>query len=179
MNLWINAVLYQATWIAAIGGAAGGLWWLGPVCVVLFAAWQLSGTSRRQADALLLLYAVLIGFAVDSAFAASGLIRYGAAVPWPQVAPVWIVALWASFALTLNHSLGYLKAHLRVAALLGAIGAPLAYAAAARVGALVLAAPESTALLVLSGAWALLTPALSVLALRLSAPQPALRGAAR
>ena len=170
MNVWINAALYQATWIAAIGGAARGWWWLGPLCAVLFAAWQLLGSSRNRTDPLLLLYAVLIGFAVDSAFAASGLIQYNAAVPWPQVAPVWIVALWASFALTLNHSLAYLKAHPSVAAALGALGAPLAYVAAARAGALVLAAPQMTTVLVLGAAWALLTPALGLLAQRLGAP---------
>ena len=173
MNLWINAIAYQATWLLAIGGAARGWWWLGLATAVLFAAWQLRGSARHRADAPLLLSAVLIGFAVDSAFAASGLISYRAAVPWPELAPVWIVALWASFALTLNHSLAYLKTHLRLAAVLGAVGAPLAYSAAARWDALTLAAPASTTLLILAAVWGLLTPLLGLLAARLSAPAPA------
>jgi len=177
VNLWINALCYQATWVVAIGGAARGWWWLGPAFAALFAIWQLNSSSRHRADPLLLLYAMLIGFAVDTAFAASGLIHYNAAVPWPHVAPAWIVALWVGFALTLNHSLGYLKAHLRVAAALGALGAPLAYTAAARAGALELAQPATVTLLVLGAAWGVLTPALSLLALRLGEPaHPALRG---
>lgn len=179
MNLWINAACYQATWLVAIGGAARGWWWLGPLVATLFAIWQLRVSLRYRADALLLLYAVLAGFAVDSAFAASGLVSYNAPVPWPQLAPVWIVALWASFALTLNHSLAYLQTHLRLAAALGAIGAPLAYAAAARWGALALVQPATTTLFLLAATWAVLTPALSLLALRLSAPAPALQGVSR
>jgi hypothetical protein len=181
VNLWINAIAYQATWLLAIGGAARGWWWLGPATAAVFALWQLRNSKQHRADARLLLYVVMIGFVVDSAFAASGMISYRAAVPWPELAPLWIVALWASFALTLNHSLAYLQNHLRLAAVLGAIGAPLAYSAAARWEALGLAAPVTNSLLVLAATWALLTPALSVLAARLSTPAvvaPALRGTA-
>jgi len=182
VNLWINALAYQATWLVAIGGAARGWWWLGPLGATLFAIWQLRVSLRHRADALLLLYAMMAGFAVDSTFAQSGLISYNAPVPWPQLAPVWIVALWASFALTLNHSLAYLKTHLILAAVLGALGAPLAYTAAAKWGALSLAQPTSTSLLILAATWAVFTPALSLLAQRLhdgAAPAPLLQGATR
>ena len=181
MNLWINAVCYQATWLAAIGGAARGWWWLGPLMALLFAAWQLRVSLRQRADVRLLGCAMVIGFAVDSMFAQAGLIGYGAAYPWPQLAPLWIVALWASFALTLNHSLAYLQTHLLLAALLGAIGAPLAYSAAARWGALTLIAPTVSTLCALGLAWAVLTPALSLLAQRLhrDPAAPALPGTTR
>jgi hypothetical protein len=179
--LWINALCYQATWLVAIGGAARGWWWLGPLMATLFAVWQLRVSLHHRADAQLLLCAMLAGFAVDSAFAQSGLISYNAAVPWPQLAPVWIVALWASFALTLNHSLAYLKSHLLLAAALGAVGAPLAYTAAERWGALSLMAPSFSTLLILGATWAVFTPAMSLLAQRLSgaAAAPLLQGATR
>jgi hypothetical protein len=38
-----------------------------------------------------------------------------------------MVALWTSFALALNHSLAFLQGKVMLSALLGAIGAPLAY----------------------------------------------------
>jgi Protein of unknown function (DUF2878) len=182
VNFWINAIAYQATWLVAIGGAAHGWWWPGPAIAVLFAAWQLSVSTCRRADLLLIACAVVIGFALDSAFAMHGLIRYGMPVPWPQLAPVWIVALWLSFALTLNHSLNYLKAHLAFAALFGGIGAPLAYLAAERMGALEFAEPATNTLAILAAAWALLAPALCLLASRLDPLKPApvlLRGLSR
>lgn len=168
MKLWINAICYQATWLIAIAGAARGWWWAGPAALALFAAWQLAVSAQRRADIQLLLAAAGIGFVIDSAFAQTGLLGYAASVPWPQLAPIWIVALWMSFALTLNHSLAYLKTHLLLAAALGGIGAPLAYWAAGHAwGALTFPATPWTTLALLALVWALLTPILGRLAQRL------------
>lgn len=169
MTIWINAIFYQATWLAAIAGAGRGWWWAGPAALALFAAWQLAASSQRRADAWLLLCAAAIGFVVDSVFVQSGLLAYAAPLPWPRFAPVWIVALWMSFALTLNHSLAYLKSHLVLAAVLGGIGAPLAYWVAARGWrALTFLTAPATALTALAVAWALLAPALCALARHLT-----------
>lgn len=164
MTLWINALFYQATWVIAIAGAAHGWWWAGPAALAVFAAWQLTVSLQRRADALLLMYAAAIGFAIDSAFAQSDLLSYAAAAPWAHLAPIWIVALWMSFALTLNHSLAYLKTHPRFAAALGGVGAPLAYLAAAHWGALVFPTLFLPALILLSAGWAVVTPVLCRLA---------------
>lgn len=179
MNLWINAIGYQATWFAAIGGAAAGWWWAGPLALILFAAWQLPRSAQRGADARLAGCAAALGFVVDSLFAQTGLLSYSAAVPWPELAPLWIVALWASFALTLNHSLAYLKNHPPLAALLGAVGAPLAYSAAARSGALAFPEAPLVTLCWLAASWAVLAPALAALAARLVRAPLALQGAPR
>ncbi|HET8940993.1 MAG TPA: DUF2878 domain-containing protein [Rudaea sp.] len=171
MNRWINAIFYQLTWVAAVAGAGHELWWAGPLALAIFACWQLSVSTQRRADVVLLACAAAIGFAIDSSLAQTKVFSYAAAVPWPQLAPIWIVALWMSFALTLNHCLAYLKAHLIVAAALGAIGAPLAYwAAASTWGAIHFVAAPSTALVVLAVIWAILTPTLCWLANWLAVP---------
>lgn len=181
MNRWINAIFYQLTWIVAVAGAGHGLWWPGPLLLVVFITWQLNVSAQRRADAVLLLCAAIIGFTMDSSLIQSGMLTYSAAVPWSNLAPIWIVALWMSFALTLNHCLSYLKAHLFAAAVLGAIGAPLAYwAAASTWGALHFVAAQSTALIALASIWAVLTPVLCWLADflgRNEIDRPALRGA--
>ncbi len=173
MNLWINAIAYQGTWLIAIAGAARGQWWTGPLALAAFAAWQLTVSRQRRADAGLMLSAAALGFLVDSAFVQAGLVAYAAPLPWAKFAPVWIVALWMSFALTLNHSLAYLKSHLRLAAVLGGVGAPLAYWAAAHGwNALAFTVHPAAALAVLAGAWAVLTPALCVLAREWAGTRP-------
>ncbi|MBS0569576.1 MAG: DUF2878 domain-containing protein [Proteobacteria bacterium] len=165
MNLWINAAFYQATWLAAVIGAARGWWWAGPALLAVFASWQLATSAQRRADTELMLVAASAGFIVDSAFVRCGLLQYATTVPFATLAPVWILALWISFALTLNHALAYLKSHLFRAALLGAIGAPLAYLAAARGwGAIVFVASPSLALGALAVVWAIVSPALFWLA---------------
>jgi hypothetical protein len=174
VNAWLNAIAYQATWIAAIAGAAAGYGWVGPVAALAFAAWQLPRSHKLRADLALIGCALALGFVLDSLFARGGVLRYAAAVPWPDLAPAWILALWVSFALTLNHSLAYLQRHLQLAALLGAIGAPLAYSAAERSGALAFSATPSFALLLLAVCWAVLAPALCALAARLANTTPPL-----
>ncbi|HSN00407.1 MAG TPA: DUF2878 domain-containing protein [Rudaea sp.] len=181
MNNWINIAFYQVTWLAAIAGAARGWWWAGPAMLAAFTLWQLAVSRQRAADVELMFCAAVVGFAVDTACVRGGMLVYAAPVPSPDFAPVWIVALWMSFALTLNHSLAWLKSHLGLAALLGAIGAPLAYWAAARGwSALSFAARPAIALGALAFAWAILAPALCVLARHLAhdnRPRPIVRGA--
>lgn len=173
MRHWLpNALSYQLVWIAAVGGAARGWWWAGPVAVVLFAAWQLPLSRHRRADVLLCLVAMAVGFVVDSIWAGTGLMRFASPVPSTQFAPLWIVALWAGFALTLNHSLAALKPRLLLGTLLGACGGPLAYAIAERAwDAVDMGARPGPALLALAVAWSLVTPLLLVAARRL-APLP-------
>jgi hypothetical protein len=183
VNNWINIAFYQVTWLAAIAGAARGWWWAGPSMLAAFAVWQIAVSRHRMADTGLMLCAAVVGFAVDTLCVRAGMFVYAAPVPSPDFAPIWIVALWMSFALTLNHSLAYMKSHLPIAAALGAIGAPLAYWAAARGwNALSFAAQPAIALGALAIAWAILAPALFFLARHLvheNHAQPVLHGVLR
>jgi len=79
------------------------------------------------------------------------------------------------FATTLNLSLAWLKRRVVLAAVLGAIGGPLAYAGGAELGALAFV-HETTGLLAIGAGWALLTPLLVLLARRLDGFSPALAG---
>jgi Protein of unknown function (DUF2878) len=173
MNIWINALLYQLTWFAAVVGAAHGWWWAGPLMLVPFAAWQLGVGPARGVDGVLMTCAGMLGFALDSLLVQTGLISYAANWPEPRLAPIWIVALWLAFSLTLNHSLAILKSRLLLASALGAIAAPLAYGVAgAAWGAVSFPGSRVQALFALGLAWGLVTPALLVLARFLDRRQP-------
>ena len=76
-----------------------------------------------------------------------------------------MVALWMLFATTLNLSLAWLKRHLFVAVLFGAIGGPLAYLGGEKLGALNFESPTA-GLIALAIGWALLTPLLAMIAQR-------------
>lgn len=171
---WLpNALAFQCVWLACVAGAGRGHAWSGPLALLVFAAWQLSVSRTARADAQLMVLAALVGFVVDSAWIWFGWMQF--AQPWPSVhaAPVWIVALWMAFALTLNHSLAGLKPHPWPAALLGVLGGPLAYLVAADAwDAVVLGEPRWQPLLALAIAWGLLTPALLACATRLQLVRP-------
>lgn len=156
-----NVVGYQLVWLASVYGAAHGMPWLGAVVVALFAAVHLSLSPSRQADLRLIAIAIVLGFVLDSLFAASGLLKY--ASPWPSefLAPVWILSMWVGFALTLHHSMGFLRLKWMAASAFGLIGGPLAYWAAERVfGAVSYGASHLVVGAALGLAWAIALPLL-------------------
>lgn len=167
MTVWANAIGYQLVWFAAVWGAAHGDWWLAPLALLPFAGWYLSRPDGRV-DACLLPIAIAVGLVLDSALAASDLVAYASALPSPHAAPVWIIAIWAAFSLTLRHSFRFLHGRLPLAAAFGAIGAPLAYFGAGR-GWHAVAFPRGTAvaLAALALGWLLALPLLIASAARI------------
>lgn len=175
MKHWLpNALSFQLVWLAAVAGAARGWWWAGPLAVAAFAAWQLPLSHGRRADLLLMFGTAAIGFAIDTLWVKLELMRFTTPLPSAQLAPVWIVALWMGFALTLNHSLAALKRHLWLGAALGLVGGPVAYGVAEGAWAAVeFSRPAWMVLGALAVAWAAVTPLLLVVARQLEAPPAA------
>ncbi|WP_295943683.1 DUF2878 domain-containing protein [uncultured Xanthomonas sp.] len=174
MSNLINYLALQGLWLAAVVGAAHGLAWAGPAALALFALYQLQPRRRARGDAALIALALPLGAGVDAAIRAGDWVRYAAAppAPWP---PLWILALWAGFALTFQHSLAWVMRHPWRAALFGAIGGPLGYVLAARGWqAVTLVAPTSQALLALAVGWAAALTLLSLATRRLMVATPAL-----
>lgn len=169
MNFWSNLLGYHAVWLTAVIAAAHGLTWPGLVALALFAACQLGLSRNRLLDGQLMAWALVCGLILDGALAASGWIAYAEpeqAVP-PGGAPLWILTLWAAFALTLNHSLRFLQDRLWVASVLGAVGGPLAYWGATRAwGVARFVNPEWHALVALTAGWAVALPLLAAWARR-------------
>jgi Protein of unknown function (DUF2878) len=169
MKFWLSLIGYELVWFCAVIGAQHGLAWPGVIGMLVYAACQLGLARHYKADVSLMLTAVAMGFVLDGGLIRAGLACY--ASPWPSatLAPAWILAMWATFALTFTQSLAYLQTRLWLAALLGAIGGPLAYLGAARGWHVVtFADPIWHALLWLGIGWALATPALAWLAKRWS-----------
>jgi Protein of unknown function (DUF2878) len=173
MSLLGNILGYQAVWFLAVYGAGAGRVWPALVAAALFALWQLAVSAERGSDLRLTGLALALGMLVDGALARSGLLAYASAAPAlpPGGAPLWILALWICFALTLNHSLRWLRGRLIPAVLAGAIGGPLAYLAAARLNAVSFTSPAWQPLAGLALGWAV------ALALLSSGPRPTVREA--
>lgn len=164
-EIWINAIAFQIAWTCAVAGAAYGTAWAGPIVVGLFAIYQLGVSHNARNDACLIAFALALGWISDSWLAHAQIVHY--ASPWPSeaFAPVWILALWVNLALTINHSLAFLQRNLYVAAILGALGAPLSYSIAAHAWhAVWLAEPHATTLLTLAMLWMFATPSLCAVA---------------
>jgi len=162
MHSLANFAGFQIAWWACVLGAAHGAPWLGVVACVAFVALQWLASSRRRADAWLVVCAALMGVAFDGLLAQLGWIDYRGSIG-ALAAPAWIVALWAAFAMTINHSLAWLRPWMAI--VLGAVGGPMAYLAAERLGAVELSASvQATAALAIG--WAIATCALTLVAQR-------------
>lgn len=161
-----NVVLFQAGWFACVLGAANRAPWIGLAAVAAIAAWHVLRARAPRREIGFLLLAMLVGALFETLLAQTGWLRYEAGVWIAGTAPAWMVALWANFATTINVSLRLLRGRLALAALLGAIGAPVAYFGGSRLGAIELT--EAVPALVAIGAgWLLLTPLLFLAARRL------------
>lgn len=170
---WPNLIGYQLVWLAAVAGAGAGLLWPALLAAGVFAAWQITAGRTPLLDLRLMLAALACGLLIDGTLAGSNLLDYARPTPAlpPGGAPLWILAIWVAFALTLARSMRWLTTRLHWAALLGGVGGPLAYVAASN-GWQAVAMPGDPlhALLALGVAWAVAMPLLCTLAARWSAP---------
>ena len=164
-----NIIGYELVWLACVAGAGRGMAWLGPLAALVFVTATLALGGNRGGDLRALALVVPLGFVMDSLFAASGWLNYAHSWPSHLVAPAWIWALWAAFAMTLNHSMAFLGDRPWLAALLGLVGGPLVYwAAAGTFGAVDFGVPTAWIMAALALAWALLLPLLMTLNKRLT-----------
>ena len=163
MKSLINAVGFQAGWWACIIGVGHGL----EIPALLFGLSlviaHLFFCAQPLNEARLALAAVVVGVVVDSSLQWAGVITFWG---WSLGAcsPFWLWLLWGLFALTLPHSLSFLKnlPHW-LHALLGAVLGPLTYYAGAQLGAAQWAGRPVDGL-ALAVAWALALPLLVQLA---------------
>jgi len=160
----VNFILYEIGWFACVIGAAKQMPWLGVVVMLAIVAWHLLQAKQPKREWALLLIVLVIGGTFDQILLNHQLISYESHGWMTNIVPVWILALWAEFVTILNVSLRWMHGRWLLAVLFGAIGGPLAYMGAAKLGAVTLNLMPAS-YIALSLGWAILTP----LMLRLSA----------
>jgi hypothetical protein len=165
MTIAINLIAFKIGWLASVLGGANGLPWLGTIVALGVVTLHLSRAIRPGAELRLVIAAGLLGATWDSLLATTGWLSYTSGTLFAGTAPYWIVAMWLAFSTTLNVSLTWLKGHLWLAAVVGAISGPLAFYAGHKLGAVQF---ENTAMALgaLAGGWAVIMPLLVVLATR-------------
>lgn len=156
----INHGLFQLAWPACVIGAAHGIWWTGLLVVGALSLWQLNRRNRHRLDGRMMAVCLGLGFVLDTAWIQLGLLEYALAWPSSAVAPLWIMLLWVSVALVINHSMAAFKQRLLLLAIAGGLGSPLSYFAGARFGAVEWMAPAWQVVLATGLSWAIILPLL-------------------
>jgi len=163
----INFVAFQLAWFACVLGGPRDRVTAGTLAVVAVVALHLAMAPRPGPEARLVAIVTAIGLGWDSLIVSLGLMSYPAGTFAPGVAPLWILAMWALFATTLNLSMGWLKGRPWLAVAFGAVGGPLAYVAGKKLGGVEMGEPV-LALLAQGLGWAVMMPLLLRLAARLN-----------
>jgi Protein of unknown function (DUF2878) len=162
----LNFAFYYAGWFACILGPAWGYPWSGTLIALALIAAHLCLARRRREELELMLWAAGVGVAVDTLQIEIGTLRFpvGSVVAW--LPPPWLVVLWMQFAATFHYSMRWLKGRPRSAALFGAVGGPLAFAAGQRLGVVQFHPAVWPSLLSLAVVWAAALPLLLTIATR-------------
>ncbi|MFN0241803.1 MAG: alpha/beta fold hydrolase [Planctomycetota bacterium] len=172
MKNLLEFVGFQLVWIACVAGAAHGSEWLGCAAALVF---TVAVARRSEHSASACGAAFVTGVVCSSADAVQrglGWIEYEGSPLAQAWAPAWIVALWVAFAATLSSSLAWLRGRWWISLPFAAIGAPLSYLGAERLGAVSISAPRASALAGVAVAWCVALHAAQWLELRLRAPAP-------
>lgn len=155
----INFITFQVGWFSCVLSAANGMPWLGLVVVSAIVVNHVARASWPAHEAQLVFLAVVFGLVFDSLLVSTGWLRYSNDALLSNIAPYWILAMWALFATTLNSSMSWLKNKLILASVLGAIFGPLSYMAGQRLGAIELV-DSSKATIALALIWSMAMPLL-------------------
>ncbi len=161
-----NFILFQIGWFSSVlAGASSDYHWLGVAVVAAIIAVHLVRARRVSDEILLVLATTALGTTWDSMLLNAGLYSFSHGVLVSGLVPLWLIAMWALFATTLNVSMAWMKNRYLLAALFGAAGGPLAYYAGHRLGAVEFS-DTLTALLAVGAGWTVIMPLLVLLSAR-------------
>jgi hypothetical protein len=145
-----NFLSFQSSWLIAINMQQQGLLIL---MFILFAHFLVS--KQRVRDWYTLVFITLVGSLVDLMASYSGLFIFKGDV----ALPLWLVLLWANFALTFQYSMAWLmRCSIIIQALLGGVFGCFSYYAAYKLGAVNYPFGIVTTIFVLVVIWTITLP---------------------
>ena len=126
---WLNLLGYQLLWFLAIFAGDKSL-----IIIVICLGVHFWLSPERMDESVMLLFCTVIGIIIDSILTLSGVYIFD---PAPDLLPIplWLVGIWLAFSATLRNGLRFFLDRPSLALACAAIGAPLAYLSAARLGA--------------------------------------------
>lgn len=165
----LNLVLHQVGWFACVLGLSWGFQVVGSVIAVCLVGIHVALATDRRGEIGLCVAAAALGLLIDAGQMAAGVFSFPQGPVIGGLPPPAITILWIQFATTLRYSLGWLSQQYAVAAAFGFCGAPLAFYAGEKLGAIQFAPPRLASFLVLGLLWAVAIPTLVWIADRRSA----------
>ncbi|MHC4381077.1 MAG: DUF2878 domain-containing protein [Planctomycetota bacterium] len=153
MQLIAIVVGYYAVWFLSVLGREG--WWGGAAALLVLVGLALRSRPFGARWFLLPPLAFLFGLAIDGLLASQGAMTYRHDA-FLFGLPLWMPMLWAVFAGAIPFLLASFRERLALISLLGALGGPLTYLSAGRLGAVTSVDPWAWWVIALE--WAVFPP---------------------
>ena len=167
MNLIVNFGLFHLGWLACVIGAASNMSLLGSSIAILLIAVHLYRVANFRAELYLIVAALVIGLIWESLLLTQNWLAYAGSSIGSNLAPYWLVIMWALFATTINISMAWMKDRWLLAMVMGAIFGPMAFIAGEKLGAVEFI-DNQRGLIALSLGWAVLMPLILWIAKRIN-----------
>lgn len=160
MKSAVNLVFFKIVYALSLAGVSIGFPWLGAIGLIGFGIWHYRTSKHAKVDFILVIIAVVLGTAVDTFNIHIGVLTYEAAWPSHNLAPFWIMVLWANFALIMNGALRWLQGRYLLAASIGAVIGPLGYTLGVKLGTASYASDKLEFFITTGLTWAVALPLL-------------------
>jgi len=124
----VNYFGFSIVWICCASSPSLEMPLLAPIATLIFLFFHFSIIAyKRYQELQLIIFAIFLGIIVDSGFAIYNIVQYNGAInQFPNLAPIWILCMWAGFASQVNYAMRYLKGKYLLISFYGLL-APLAY----------------------------------------------------
>ena len=129
IKYFFNIIGFQICWWICVLFSTTNFSYLGPMIMLLYIGVHLLYISDNNIKEFKLIFiAGLIGTIFDSLYIVFNIFSYSSSFSFlPLIVPLWITAMWAGFATTLNHSLFWINKNYYIAFLMGFIFGPISY----------------------------------------------------
>lgn len=168
MSRFVNFLLYQTGWFACVLGVAWGFQWLGVCTALCLVGTHLWLAMDRAVQMKLSLIAAALGLVVDCTQLWIGVFAFSPdrVVSW--LPPPFMTVLWIQFATTFRYCMSWLSERYGLSAGFGLVGAPMAFYAGERFGAIEFLSPRLFHFAVLGCLWSIVVPTLVYISDRLA-----------
>jgi fluoride ion exporter CrcB/FEX len=143
--------------------AANNTPWMGVMVIMIIIAVHLLRQKNPYSELILILSIGILGGALDSIFVYFQWISYPSGHIHENLTAYWIIAMWMSFATTLNISMAWLKNKNILGFIFGFVGGPLTYYAGYNLGGINFV-DFNSAMIALAFGWGVIIPPLLHLA---------------
>lgn len=154
----INYMAFYGVWcLCLLTGSDSHIMWALPVILIYLVLHLVFISTCPRRESILIAVLTVVGAINESFLSVLGVVSYAGAyflgIAW------WTLALWACFATTYWHAFSWLSGRPFLAAILGALAAPMCYASVEKVGGISFPLGFQVAWVTIAAVWAIVLPA--------------------